>query len=517
MPVGCAVQGSLCYEMSERTAIVRLSQRDISYYSSVDQIYTPGFDLNIAVFKELGYTQDALTTILSYMDAGFFNLFVDVYYDRRNSQWQLCPLPFPDGYVSPNLTYNLTGSALKTVCEPEVTFGELLSTINEYIGLSNTNVAAHLLRLSLRLRELPLPLSKNATGYSNAPGDSSLNQTLTANLGRMVFSPLDLENSRNTNEVTDQSVFGRNRTERWPSLDVILLNLHRRIMVAAIVDTFNGSTSAVDLDPNYVFLNKSFRYEYLYQYDEIPNEFTSGQNYVAQSELSFASAAISGFNPNLEYASATELAFSPVLNFTTNGSTLVNLYEDYTWGWAAGQPSIQTELDRKDMMKLNEILCCALQTTSGWIVGNCLEQYTVLCRHRDNPFDWTPSDSGHTYFDADCPQDYFFDAPRTALEARAARNSLMSHGIDAAWVDVNSLSLPNCWVTGGVRAACPYNIIQSSRNGVALIVVTATISVCLLTAMIYLEWERMRFPLISNPSGKRRRQQQSAAPDGVPT
>lgn len=510
MPVGCTVEDSLCDVLSERTAIVRLSQRDISYPASADQINMPGFDLNVAIFDELGYTQNALDTVLSYMDAGFFNLFVDVYYDTRNSRWQLCPVPFSDGYVMPNLVYNLTGNGIKPFCQPSVTFSALLGTINAYISLSNTNIAANLLRLSLRLRELPLPIAKNATGISNAPGDVSLNQTLSSGLAKMVFSPRDLASSRNTNSGTVQATLGRGRYDLWPSLETILLTIHRRIIVSAIVDPFNRSTTAVDLDPNFVFFNTSFEYGY----DDIPNEFSSTANYANLSSFSFLSAGIRGPNFGDEYSTAIELGFSPVVNFTANGTTMANLFEGYTWGWAVGQPGIQTELDRTNMMQQNEILCCTLQTSAGWLVGDCLKQYPVLCRHRDNPFDWTLSDDPHTYFDADCPQNYFFDAPRTALEARAARTAV---GRRVAWIDLNSLSLPNCWVTGGVRAACPYNIIQSSRNGVALIVVTATVSVCLLTAMFLLEWERMRIPLISNPSNKRKRRLQSVAPDGVPS
>lgn len=474
----------------------------------------PGFDINEVVFDQEGYTTNSLFTLQSYLDLGFFNLFLDVYYDSIHSQWQLCPLPFMPNPQTGRV-YNLTAAPdapqKLAMCQPETTLNALLTTIMLYISRSNTNVAANLLRLSLRLRDLPLPPA-NSTALSDGPsGDSSLNTTFTNTLGTVMYTPHDLELNRAANVIADEGTLRENTGNKWPSLEHLLLDMHRRIIVSVVSESSsNFSSNANDLDPQFVFYNNNGQF----QYTSVPPIEAENPDFASLSNASFLSAGVGQPHLRAQYAKLISQGYSPVINDTLANETMGAIVQSHTWGWAVGQPEIQNEADRALMMQRGEILCCALQTPAGWMVSDCLRSFPVLCRNEDDPFDWRLSDNPHSYFDADCPGGYMFVAPRTALEVRAAKRAL---GDNMAWADINSLSLPNCWITGGVRAACPYNIIQSSRNGVALIVVVATVSVCLLASMIFLEWERMRFPLIFNPGSRRRRQLRQAAQDGIPT
>lgn len=74
----------------------------------------------------------------------------------------------------------------------------------------------------------------------------------------------------------------------------------------------------------------------------------------------------------------------------------------------------------------------------------------------------------YSFASSNCPSEYTFAAPRTALEnaylTQAMRRSDRDFDGHGAWVDFNSLDVEGCWTTGGPNATCPYREAVGEQN-----------------------------------------------------
>ncbi|KAG4435668.1 hypothetical protein IFR05_008863, partial [Cadophora sp. M221] len=74
----------------------------------------------------------------------------------------------------------------------------------------------------------------------------------------------------------------------------------------------------------------------------------------------------------------------------------------------------------------------------------------------------------YSFASSNCPSEYTFAAPRTALEnaylTLAMRRSDRDFDGHGAWVDFNSLDVEGCWTTGGPNATCPYRETVGEEN-----------------------------------------------------
>ncbi|KAL2061617.1 hypothetical protein VTL71DRAFT_6994 [Oculimacula yallundae] len=197
-------------------------------------------------------------------------------------------------------------------------------------------------------------------------------------------------------------------------------------------------------------------------------------------DFGYPTAASADLSPLLNLTSAaTNCGISSHLNTTllstsaNTNSTPYSLFSYSTiWSWAPNEPqnaSTTTESPSSD----SEIFRCAISNKDRdgrWVVDDCSAKRYAACRARDEPYNWTitGTPTSYSFASQNCPDDYAFAAPRTALEnayltlaMRRVDRDWDGHG---AWVDLNSLDVEGCWVMGGENATCPYKNIPNDND-----------------------------------------------------
>jgi len=132
-------------------------------------------------------------------------------------------------------------------------------------------------------------------------------------------------------------------------------------------------------------------------------------------------------------------------------------------------------------------------------LDNVRKKHRAACRIAGEPYAWRLSTINVPFAAAPdaCPEHTVFSLPRTGLENtylyHQILNNTNSAGGDAdsissgVWIDFNSLDQPDCWVTGGPNATCPYeNNRQETRQRQILIPTIAALIVLLLTVLTLL-------------------------------
>lgn len=476
----CAWNDTLCSNLSDGTLVARLSERDASYDASVDQVTQMGVDLR-AVLDPVDYNSSSLQSVKNAIDLGFHSLYADVWWNFTSGSWGLCPV---------------------SVSNCEVTLSDITSLLWQYITSTDTNIGVGFMRLTLRPRS-PLTYLPSA-----AMSSDYFAENLTPELKNRVFGPQDLAAARNANQVVSLGTARTESSSMWPSLREFLLQRTKRIIInidrTSMPLNSTGLQSWEPLDGAFSNLGSTDEFD-PHNTTQVGN--INGTLFSELSDHSFRSLTVNSTDSQMlldRWRVIMGLGYTAVLNVSVNDPTLLALSEAGSWSWAPGEPgSINHEI-RKDMLSNQNYTMCAQQTDNGWIVSDCLEHHLVLCKDESAPFSWEVTDDRMDQFDIGCPTGYNFTAPATALEARSAKEALLRASASSAWIDENSLSLQNCWISGGAEAVCPYNVVEGNRNGVALIAVMGSVCFGLIVVMILLEIDMIRDPM--RPQRKRRRQ-----------
>lgn len=485
MSVSCVWNESLCTNLSATAQLTRLSERDIQYDTALDQVCIPGFDANRVVFDNQGYTGDSIRKIARMVDMGFHSVHLDVWYDNMAQSWQLCPGVFPPN-VTQSGNYNVTSlrDNSTVLCSPDATFGAFVAEIGEYLSGSDTDIASEILLITLHPRSIPKQIGRNST-RTVIPADSSINQTLVSSLGNRIFDPQDLSSLRKSGQISNVGTRRKGTKHSWPSLKYVVVTMKKRLLVSYIPED--------DMVGNFFDLHDvAFKRHPFTPYGLIATN--SSEYLLSEADQEFRAVVLDDKDHlRSQWSTARDSGFSPILNTSQTDSELISIMNSSSWMWAENQPSFATSTGPSDgEAEDNGRSACGMWTSEGLVAVNCTYRLHCLCRHKHDGFQWTINEDKSRYFDADCPDDYEFSLPRSSLEARYLHDTLQ---VGELWADINSLYIPNCWVSGGVQAICPYNVRQTDRNGVAYITVTAVASFCILCSMIYFEWERAFSPV----------------------
>ncbi|KAH9221987.1 hypothetical protein DL95DRAFT_326764 [Leptodontidium sp. 2 PMI_412] len=232
----------------------------------------------------------------------------------------------------------------------------------------------------------------------------------------------------------------------------------------------------------------------------------------------YPTAASADLTPLLNLtSSATSCGISPHLNRTllstsaNTNSTPYSLFSRSTiWSWAPNEPQNASTTSSSPSSD-SEIFRCAISNKDRdgrWIVDDCSAKRYAACRADDGPYNWTlaPVAVSYSFASSNCPSEYTFAAPRTALEnaylTQAMRRSDRDFDGHGAWVDFNSLDVEGCWTTGGPNATCPYREAVGEQNDlekrVILVPTIAAIIVLIVTGLTVF------VKCVGNRSSKRR-------------
>ncbi|KAK9495096.1 hypothetical protein V1508DRAFT_410885 [Lipomyces doorenjongii] len=430
-------------------------------------------------------------------------------------------------------------------CDTTITFSKFLSDVlrNQWIYSTDDNLNAQTIVLTMNLRSAKAAAiisighersvtSKVNQATTNIPNLQSGSATSTANtaivtdsdsdslavqiddaLRKYVYTPamlnLDRSKALTWNDTAASS-------QGWPLLENVLLKDFYRVLFSFGDIEVPRSEYDTNLDADYIFSN-----------DDIPHSGTGVISYTSNfssSELDSMTSPVCTLNdgndisitstgavvkPSWQIASDTsdnpfsaaamlqymKCGFSPVLNATLSSPSDILQYvitglESSRWSWMAGQPTEQLEPTPTNGATpitggSGDVRRCAALTKNGWAVENCYSKYNVACRVAKSPYNWTLSQKKVSYYDSigACTGNTILSLPRTALQNTMLQILRQSDvGSDPVWIDMNSIEVANCWVSGGPGASCNYN--RSPRESIAVIVPTiAAVVVAVLLAL----------------------------------
>lgn len=392
-----------------------------------------------------------------------------------------------------------------TVPDSTLLFSDVLTELQSFIFSTQNNLYANVIVLLLNISAPALTSTER--GYQNETLNTTL--ILDKNLGStFIYKPMDLQSDRSKGNAWN--IYGKSSSDGWPTLGSVLYEQKKRLVIGELTDIFNETTAP------YIFPKDVFHYEQGNATLDCPSSVDGLAN-LSSIHWRFLDSRFNSADIK-EYISC---GVSPIISnpsYINNVTQLADIiHEGSVWSWDVNQPSVTSSTSKSgDLPDTLEAYNCVLfhyfanNGTATWRVDNCYDSNVGLCRYENRAFKWLVRSNKATYFDFDnyqgskCPDQYTFNIPRTPLEQRSLifylRNA--SFPDTKIWIDLNSISVSNCWVSGGPYASCPYEKVISRRNFVTMMVPASVCSFALLFIVVYLSV--LRVPIYDNRKNWRR-------------
>ncbi|ODQ66630.1 hypothetical protein NADFUDRAFT_82392 [Nadsonia fulvescens var. elongata DSM 6958] len=497
----------------------RRAQRDISWNVSIDQLVYFHASLTSVVFRENGYIWDSISSIRDLLNVGVQGLIIDAYWNEGNSNWQLCPDTYPLNLTSGTSTEIPISSMGKVVCDNNITLIDILSEVSSYISVTDTDLETNIIQLHFNLHSLNSTLtpskSENITSTTKTSLPSILSPSsniytdfidpfqslilaLENNLPDRIYTPEDLYSDRQDGFLTYNS--SGLSDVGYPLQHHFLIEAKKRVLAYLNVgDTFANSSYHNTEETAKIFFNSPSNFstknidDTTWECLSLSPGFLSSVNSTgALSWRTVSDSPLDSFTYN-QVNLLSCCGLSPLLNHSPSNITdLIPLVSNSLWSWAPGEPaSCQTTFNNnyKNTSISGEntnisAYNCAILNSSGWNVENCYKEHYPLCRKGELAYEWIVGTQKVNYFNAEnsCPDGTSFSIPRTALQNMAAKISIMNTAKEnnddkglPVWIDMNSISVSDCWVSGGTSAICPYRVISRNRDALVLLTVTGAV------------------------------------------
>lgn len=540
------------------TEVAIRTQRDISYPVPIDQATHFGVSLSRLLFDPHGYVESASSLVRTLLNVGVKILTIDLYWNQYTSKWQLCPAPYPTNSSSDiDQIRTVYWNNKNYTCQPSFSVNHILSKVVDFFDATNTNMNANYVQILLRLNGLYATPSGPRSGYNSTRessgsyysensefgklGNSTLSE-IANNLGSHLFTPKDLDTYRDNQQ--DKPDLGRNfynqSGEAFPSLYDFIFTEIKRTTVTIIYDEvsqMNATYNVSKQDKENIFMNdESVNINVLSLNDKpevdlcLQNVFNLStlidsdifDNISLTSHYRYVYDGVDGlkFN-NLTFRGLIRCGYSPILNSSEYqhlndlGDIINTVIPISFWSWSdlqqisldnATDNDLQTSslstLDH-DNDRTQEAFKCVVVTQQGWGIANCYERYQYACQHDDLPNEWMIKPEKKQYFQAysksSCPENYSLGTPRLSIEMLALMYAvdISEDGNFPVWIDVNDITVTNCFVTGGPYADCPYQRTVSSRALAGLLAPSAVIAAFVLF-LVFLENAIRSNPIQSN-------------------
>lgn len=456
------------------------SQRDLMLNVTIDQLPLVGVNLRKVILNS-GSTNDSesLLGMQSLMRSGVQNFVLDL--ELRNGSWG--------------------------VKETNLDLPTFLTAFDTFVNKTDDNLSANILTLHLNVSKEELPSNSTTEGDESVItvdlSNPMLNLTnvLDQFIGRQrIYTPDDLRADQEAGDTFD--TYGKSNSG-WPTLNSFLYFKRKRVLITEVSSWLNYSQVP------YIFNNTILHYDVGNKTLETPDTIGRLLN-ISTISWRFLEAE---FTPT-EIQQYIGMGYSPVIANYYNTGNLTQISEllDHSiiWSWGPNEPiAAFTAGEPKNSSSLVAYNCALLKyystnSSSVWIVGNCYDRKQGLCRYADQAFDWEVTGADDTYFAFDqhsechCSDKYHFALPTTPLELTSLLMHLENSGTGdkEIWIDLNSIAVNDCWVTGGPYATCPYEKVVSRRNFVAMLTPVTVCCFVILLIVIYLNL--LRVPIHSN-------------------
>jgi hypothetical protein len=188
------------------------------------------------------------------------------------------------------------------------------------------------------------------------------------------------------------------------------------------------------------------------------------------------------------------------------------------WSWAPGEPQNVTSPNNRTSSRC--VVMSTLPYPGRWRATDCLDRRRVACHNPYQPYNWTISSDVTNYDGAPsvCRSGYYFSVPHTALENAhllAVLQNDRNNAGEAIFVDLNSLSVPDCWVIGR-NGSCPYlSTDDTDRIRIVVVPTIAAVIIFVLAALTF--FVKCASNRRENKRGRKRRMVDGWEYEGVPS
>lgn len=176
-------------------------------------------------------------------------------------------------------------------------------------------------------------------------------------------------------------------------------------------------------------------------------------------------------------------------NFLQKRTNTVQKRLDWISEIPAISPLHTRETNDTDTFGLASAYRCASMTAIGWSLSNCYDKHSLACQNDADPFDWRFLKSKISYFDSiddsPCPDNYSFSVPLLGVEQLALAASMIHSEINETWIDMNDITVPGCFVSGGPYAACPYRHAVTTSKIITRAAPSIIVAVLVLVLMLF--------------------------------
>lgn len=479
---------------------------------------------------------------------GYRRLLVDLYWSADQRKWSFCPVSVPSDVAgSSDLTAvtSSTGSQLYQLgpylCTPDLDVSGLIDVLDGYFKSRTSQLNVYLEFVIFNLHAAASAVSPDqpasAVSGSQLPGDEErLGFLLHGRLGKYIYGPSQLADERsNLNNswykvthgykpITEYFTIhedskGRQSTpDGWPCSKYVQLAKSRRALlgygdVDPQLNDYNLTSDNVLFPPSYlsnpvdIALADDGSFDSGCFYDQEADKVSQVNSSWAETTripmpLETNTTAALGQLSNM-VSNVTACGLSPFLNstlFSVTADTDIRTYRNISlsadWAWAVGQPR-DSVTDSSDEPR-ERCAVLDLSTSGHWAAIGCDESRRAACRVGNRPFTWQLSTENTTYSQASkaCPENTSFEVPRTALENTYLYRYTLSQSDDIldpasadshmrqVWIDLNSMDIASCWVSGGPDASCPYaSDPQQLEKKTVLVATIWGIVICVVAAL----------------------------------
>jgi hypothetical protein len=542
--------GSDLWSLGTEVQIAQRAERDVNFPLPINNITTYGINLNTQVFDIVGYNTAAMNSIHSLLDDGVQLLTLDLYWNEYIGKWQLCPGPIPN-----NQTYDLTSNISLTwngklmVCEPGLTIQSFTNIIYNHILHTNNIMSTDVLQVLLNLKSIAyknvnLTVSSSIYNYpSSSPyldlGNSSLVVSLSE-LTNYIFTPIDLINySQQRRLELSENPF--NATAKLPSSQTFLLTNAVRILFNVINNELNNSTKTyhiTDDDTETLFfpggnITSSVVPTSRDLYTSCVNAINgmtidSRLRDLEKTDYQFVYDSMSIPFDNTTFKAYLRCGLSPILTSNINmmkqprNATIFgkvdNFLSEASWMWGYDQPDLNQTAPDQDhstaTMSTNTTFVdsssnnssfgynCVALYEDGFRVENCYKEFPLACLKMNTSSMWAISSGKKPYFnsieDDACPNGYRFAVPRLAINVLELIFAMRASKVDyPVWVDLNDITVTNCFVTNGPYAQCPYKVIVSRSKMVRMIAPSFSVAAAIIILVLLEKFLRIN-PIQTN-------------------
>uniref|UniRef100_A0A060TCB9 Maintenance of telomere capping protein 6 n=1 Tax=Blastobotrys adeninivorans TaxID=409370 RepID=A0A060TCB9_BLAAD len=502
----CTFSSKKCNDLPSFASTALLSQRDVAYNATIDQQMTVGLNVSSTLFAPYGYTQKGLAYLNRALEVGYRSLLVDAYWSDEHTQWQLCPVELQD--------WNGEESAVRIAdssytCQGNLSLSDIYGVLGQYISYTDTNIAANVITMRVSLHR--------AIGSKSSPQKpQSLSSELASYFTTKLYTPANLTSDRRQGIALDP--YGHPSDKGYPTVHQFLFLSKKRLLISVSADNstrydFDSDSNVLFrpgfgvADPNDIELATTINTQECTdtQLGQLvqPNEHNdtkitaSWRTIIETSNHTFTNSSLQRY---------VQCGYSPIINTPFDSEEdLVAPIEQTMWGWAPGQPDSNdttTDIDASNSSSIPVSYNCAALDKDGWVVTNCYQEMVPLCRVENETYSFVAGNSSVRYFEGHggCPEGTRFAVPRTALQNSVAAVTLADHL--PLWVDLSSIAVDDCWVSGGAYSQCPYHVISHNRNNIGQLASAVVVAFVLLVVVFLLRLDAV--PLRKNRNRWRR-------------